>query len=304
MENRRGVALVLGTALISGVSIFLNKYAVSGFDASVFTFLKNLAVALLLLALMLAAKDYKPVARLTRRQWLKLMLIGLIGGSLPFLLFFNGLALTTASTAGFIHKTMFVWIALFSFVFVKEKLNKTMLAAAALLLAGNFLLLQMTGITLSLGAFLIFLATLLWAVEILLSKSLLNVKNVSGRIVAAGRMGFGALFLLAYVSISGKASPVFSYTPGQWLWIALTSFLLLGYVLTFYTGLKTVSPVTASIILLLGSPVTTLLNAAFSGSAITLQQLFGIALLTVAVALAILSPAYIISVLRKNPLRT
>ena len=48
--DRKGVGLVLATAIISGVSVFLNSFGVKGLDASFFTTAKNLLVAILLAA--------------------------------------------------------------------------------------------------------------------------------------------------------------------------------------------------------------------------------------------------------------
>ena len=48
----------------------------------------------------------------------------------------------------------------------------------------------------------------------------------------------------------------------QWGWVLFTAALLLGYVLTWYVGLKQVPVTVATCILLLGSPITTLLQLA------------------------------------------
>ena len=65
MESKKGLMLVLGTAVISGFSIFINSYGVKGFDSSVFTFSKNFAVALALIALILGMRQWREIARLS-----------------------------------------------------------------------------------------------------------------------------------------------------------------------------------------------------------------------------------------------
>ena len=42
--ERKGLQLVFFTAIISGVSIFINSYGIKGIDSSVFTFSKNIIV--------------------------------------------------------------------------------------------------------------------------------------------------------------------------------------------------------------------------------------------------------------------
>jgi uncharacterized membrane protein len=53
---KKGLIFVLMTALISGISIFVNKFGVKGVDSTVFTFMKNSMVALLLVGILLGFK--------------------------------------------------------------------------------------------------------------------------------------------------------------------------------------------------------------------------------------------------------
>ncbi|NJL44503.1 MAG: EamA family transporter [Nitrosarchaeum sp.] len=101
--SRLGVGLVLATAAISGVSIFLNAYAVKGFDSDVFTFGKNALVALVLAAVVLSVWGAGELRSLSLRQWLLLALIGLVGGAVPFLLFFKGFGAFVGAVGCFVR---------------------------------------------------------------------------------------------------------------------------------------------------------------------------------------------------------
>ena len=48
---------------------------------------------------------------------------------IAFLLFFSGLAMASAPTAAFIHKTMFIWVALMAVPFLGERLGLVPVAA-------------------------------------------------------------------------------------------------------------------------------------------------------------------------------
>lgn len=258
---KRGVGLVLGTAVISGVSIFLNKFGVAGFDPALFTASKNILVALFLISTLLAMKEWKTLKELSGKAWTQLALIGLLGGSIPFLLFFTGLQMTSAAQGAFLHKTMFIWVAILAAVTLKEKISKNMVIGGVLLLLGNLFLLRITGWEFGTGDLLIILATLLWSAEITLSKHVLtSIEDLPGRVVAFGRMGFGSLFLLLYLGATSKISLWASFSSSQWLWVAFTGALLYGYVFTFYEGLKEVKASVAAAILLLGTVITTFLN--------------------------------------------
>ena len=138
MTNRnKGLVLILCTAIISGVSVFINGYSVKMVDPSTFTFLKNSIVSVAILATIIGFSQLKEIAKLSLRQWANLALIGLIGGSIPFLLFFNGLAMTGSAAGSFIHKSMFLYVAVAGIIFLKEKLNPKILLAAVVLLIVN-----------------------------------------------------------------------------------------------------------------------------------------------------------------------
>ena len=271
--KKRGIVLVLLTAIISGFSIFINKFGVSGMNPYVFTFLKNSVVAVLLVSIIVLAFQFKHFKKLKRNDWFKLGLIGLLGGSIPFLLFFKGLQLTSGATGAFVHKTMFIFAAILALTFLKEKLNKTVIIAAVLLLIGNFLLLNLTSFSFGVGEGLILLATVFWAGEFTLSKHVL--KELPSNVVAFGRMFFGSLFILAFLGITGEVSAIGSISLAQFGWVLVTSIFLLFYVLTWYGGLKHVKVSTATSILLLGSPITTLLSIVFLDAVVSFTQVLG-----------------------------
>ncbi|MBC8495297.1 DMT family transporter [archaeon] len=278
---KKGLWLVFFTAIISGISIFINAFGVQGINPFVFTGAKNLVVGILLLSIIFFAKDFKSLKKLKVRDWRNLSLIGLVGGSIPFLLFFKGLQLATPAQGSFVHKTMIVWVAIFALFFLKEKLNFKIVIGAIALLAGNFLLLKLSSFDLTLGIWLIFLATLFWTAEIIISKRVLT--TLSGNTVAFGRMFFGSVFIMIFLLATNQFSIAFTLSSTQFIWIFVTSAFLLGYVLTFYNGLKTVNASTAVAILAVGSVVTTLLNLIFLDKLITLSQIAGLILLVVGV---------------------
>lgn len=262
--------LVLGTAVISGFSIFLNKYSVSVINPYIFTWLKNILVAIFLSTIILGTKNWPVLKNLTKKQWGLLLIIGLVGGSIPFLLFFKGLSLTNSAQGAFIHKTMFIYVAVLASIFLKEKIDKKFLIGGLLLIFGNLLLLKNFSFSLNQGAVLIFLATIFWAVENVISKYAL--KNLSGANVAWGRMFFGSLFILIFLMSAGQLSLISQLTLKQFAWVIATSIILLGYVVTWYTGLKHIPVSQATVVLILGSPITTILNL-ISGGVVSAKEI-------------------------------
>ncbi|MDP2821007.1 MAG: EamA family transporter [bacterium] len=268
---RKGYFLVFLTALISGFAVFINKFGVSVVNPNIYTFLKVLTVAIFLTGLLLFLKDWRRLKNLTGKQWLLLITIGLIGGSIPFLLFFKGLSLTNAAQGSFIHKTMFIWVALLAILFLKEKINKKFLFGGLFLLLGSLILLKKLPYSLNQGDLLVLLATLFWAAENTISKYVL--RDLEGVIVAWARMFFGALFILIFLSATNQLPLISGLTLGQINWVLITAVILFGYVMTWYSGLKFIPVSQATVILLLGSPITTLLSL-IAGGKINPQEIF------------------------------
>ncbi len=275
MNERKGFLLVFFTALVSGTSIFANSFAVQGFNPFAFAFLKNSVVAAFLFSVILLLKDFSSIKALAKKQWAKLALIGLAGGAIPFLLFFYALKLSTAVNAGFVHKTLFLWASVFALFFLKERLSKSFLAAAFLLLAGNFLLFNFSSF--GLPEALILGATILWAAETTMSKHAL--KELSGTVVAFGRMFFGSLFILGFLAATSQTTHILSLSLTQLAWVFISSAFLLAYVLSYYNGLKHLPVHKAASVLLLAQPITVFLSFAFFAKPVSLQEAFGLLLL-------------------------
>jgi drug/metabolite transporter (DMT)-like permease len=286
---RWGVGLAFGAALISGFSIFINGFAVKQLpDPAVYTTLKNGVAAVLLIGLVLASGAASQVRSMDRRAWTRLAVIGVVGGSLPFLLFFGGLAQASAPSAAFIHKTLFVWVAVLAVPFLGERLGWAQLAALAVLLAGQVLVSPPEGVAWGTGETMIAAATLLWSVEVILAKRLLA--DVPAPIVAAGRLGIGLVVLVGFLVATGRLSVIVGLTGEQWAWALGTGLILAGYVATWFAGLRRAPASLVTAVLVVGAPITAMISSiskgALPGTTVMLGQ--GLILLAVLV-LAILA---------------
>jgi len=283
--DKKGLIFAFFTALVSGFSIFVNKFGLKESDPFVFTGMKNIAVVVFLISAIILLGEIGELRRLSAKQWGKLTLIGLFGGSIPFLLFFKGLSMTSAATGSFIHKTMFVFVTMGAVIFLKERAEKPFIIGAVLLLAGNALLLKLSSFSLNTGDLLILIATLLWSVENIISKHAL--KEISSRVVAFGRMAIGFLFILLFWAFTGRIETALSLTMPQLSWILLTSAFLFLYVISWYYALQKLKASVATSILLLGSPITTLLSMAFLGADVTIGQAFGMLMIVAGIVMAV-----------------
>jgi drug/metabolite transporter (DMT)-like permease len=265
--------IAFATACISGVSVYVNGHAVKHFhDATVYTTAKNAVAGALLLLLALGLRRQTGVREALResgrRRSLALLAVAMIGGSVPFVLFFEGLARAEATQAAFIQKTLVVWVALLAVPLLRERLGMLQVFAVALLIAGQAWIAGSAGtVAFGAGEAMILAATLLWAVEVVFVKHLLS--SLSPQLLAVARMGLGTALLIAWVAVTGKAGQLTAFDAEQWRWILLTGLLLTAYVATWYWALSLAQAVDVTAVLVFGAVITAVLSGAADGAPIS-----------------------------------
>lgn len=278
--------LALGTALISGFSNYIGKIGVTAVkDPLLFTTLKNAVVAVLLIGIFIAMRRWREIRTLKGKHWLKLIAVGVIGGSVPFALFFIGLSRTSALNASLIHKTLFIWVLLLALPILKERVAAWQWVGIGLIAAANFLVGGFTGFKFNQGELMVLGATLLWAVENVIAKAVL--KDVSSTTVAAARMVFGSALLIAFAAFQDKGVALSTLSVVQWKWTLISSALLLGYVLTWYAALKRAPATYVATLLVPATLVTNVLSALFITHAFPRVQFLNALLVTAGIALVI-----------------
>jgi drug/metabolite transporter (DMT)-like permease len=257
-----GLGLAALTAVISGVSVFVNAGAVREFsDPILFTTLKNGVAAFLLAALAIATVrgGWQP----TLRGSAGLVTLGVIGGSVPFMLFFSGLAQATAPAAAVIHKTLFALVAVLAVVFLRERLGALQVGALAVLLASQLLIQTPVGVGWGTGETFIAIATALWALEVIVAKRVLG--GTPSPVAATARMGIGLVVLVGYLAVSGGLAGISTLGAAEWGWVLLTGALLSGYVATWYAALRRAPASAVAAVLTLGAPLTAALQLVSGG---------------------------------------
>ncbi|HTX62199.1 MAG TPA: EamA family transporter, partial [Acidimicrobiales bacterium] len=272
------------TALVSGVSVFVNSYGVHAVaPPAAYTTAKNFMAALFLGVAIVAAAGLRrtrrgsaahrfldrPVtgradgsdrgrARLAR--WLGLGYVGVVGGGVAFILFFDGLADTTPTPAAFLHDGLVVWVGFLALPLLRERLHVWNFLAIALLMGGQVAVLGGVGqLTANRGDLLVLGATWLWAVEVVVCKRLLA--DLAPATVSLTRMGVGAALLFVYLAATGSLSVLGSLTLPQVGWVTVTGLLLAGYVGTWMTALSRARAVDVTAVLVGSTVITSLLSA-------------------------------------------
>lgn len=258
-KETKGTILALIAAVVSGVSIPLNKLFVVNLDPSVFTAVRAIIIGLVFLVIALYQSKSKHT-RFKKVPWKYLIAIAIVGGSFAFLLYFTGLKLTTASRAAFLQKTLPLYTAIFAYIFLKEKITKKMSYAIAAMIIGTVMVYfaQVNPGTLwsnpSLGDILIIIATILWAVEAVIAKKAMTLGE-SNIVVTFARMFFGGIILFGVVLLLGKFGLLLALSVAQWTNIMISTILLFAYVLFWYWSIKYINVTKATTMLLTASVI-------------------------------------------------
>ncbi|MFP3883022.1 MAG: DMT family transporter [Actinomycetota bacterium] len=287
--RRTGILLAVGTAVISGFAVFINGYGVRAWsevsDSATYTTLKNATAALILVVVGVAVasrRNSKALDRaVVRGHWRGLTAIAVIGGSVPFLLFFEGLSRATSGDAAFIHKTLVVWVALLAVTLLRERIGPVHVVAIAILVAGQAALSGVGGIEFGSGEWMILGATLLWSIETVIAKRVLA--EVPPVTVGIARMAGGSVILATYVLVLGGLPSLGQLTGAHFAWIAVTGLTLAGYVGTWFAALRRAPAVDVTAVLVGGALITALLESGVRGASV--PSIAGITLILVGIGL-------------------
>jgi drug/metabolite transporter (DMT)-like permease len=230
------IAVVMWGSNFSFIKIALRELSPGGFNG-----VRLLLTALVFCLLMGLAKERFAVSR---KDFWKLLAIGVAGNTIYQLLFIRGVSLTTASNSSLILSTSPIFVALMSAGLRIEKIHWAAWGGIFISFFGLYLViaernggLRFSSQSLK-GDFLIFLGTILWASYTVLAKPFLE--EMSPLKFSAITVGLGTLFYLPFT-----AGDVIHIPWGTISWQAWASLffsalfgLILGYLIWYYSVKK------------------------------------------------------------------
>lgn len=275
-QTKKGILFAVMAACISGISIFYNKLVlVKGIDPLIFNIIKNGGVAAILSLVLFFHPGKNQLLKLSSKTWKKLFLIGIIGGSIPFILFFEGLKSASAVNATLIQKSLFIWVTAAVIPLLGEKLSVWQTVGFILVAVSNLFIGGFTGFKFSPGEIMILLATFFWSIEVILAK--ITLKNTDNIVVSWGRMFFGSIIMIIIAASLGKLPLIFQIKSDQ-LIVTLGSIILLtGYVSFWFKALKHAPANVVTSVLILATPITNILAAIFITRSLPQMQVINIA---------------------------
>lgn len=274
-----GTLFAIITALVSGFSFVANKFFLVSLDPTLFTSLRTFFVGIGFF-LISFFKNKLSFKNFNKVSWKILLLIGFVAG-FGFLTFFNGLKLTTAGRAAFLHKLLPLFITVFAFTFLKERIKRKQVYAMIVMILGAYLI-SSSAITfdIAIGDFLVILATILFAVENIISKYAM-IKKESNFVVSFCRMFFASIVLFSIVLLTEKFNQLLLITYEQVLYIGISVSLLFLYVFFWYYSIRLIKVSKASTLLLLSPPISLSLSYLFLEETMLPLQIVGSVLILI-----------------------
>ncbi|MGO8949893.1 MAG: DMT family transporter [Ktedonobacterales bacterium] len=285
LDPRIGYGFAGLNAIISGFAIYINSLGVKLFpDATLYTTLKNSVVGIvLLLPLLLFAERRAEWRKLSGKQWGWLLLLAVIGGSVPYALFFTGLKIGSPVTSSLLNHGQFVIVAVLAFFLLRERAGIIVWLALPVLFIGALWGTSLTGLHWGTGDTLVALSTLLFAAGVVLAKYLLQ--GLSTLTVMTAKMSIGSLLLVIYIGLTGRGGEIFTLSAAQWEFVVITGLILLAFTVTAFLALRYASATVATAIPAAAPLITTALVLMAPQAGLKPSPAFGMILMGLAVVL-------------------
>jgi len=277
---------IIGVVIIWGTNYTVVKEALGTIPPLAFMSLRFAIAAVAMGALLWAVEGWKP---LSRKVFLKLTALGLVGNTLYQLCFILGLAHTTAANSGLLTAVTPVLVATLGALLGVERLTRPLVTGLSLAVVGMLLVVAARGPELGvatwLGDGLILTGSLCWAVYTV------GIKSV-GTEVSALRITAITMLMGAPGVILAGVPAVMALEPasvGFNAWAGVVYSALVPLVLSYFIWGRTVQKVGSSRAALYntGIPVVAALTAwAVRGERPTLLQALGAALILAGVLLS------------------
>lgn len=128
----------LMSAGFAALTAVFAKVGVSGIGSDMATFIRTLVIVAASICVLSLLHEWEPVSAIPQRTWLFLVLSGLATGA-SWLCYFRALKLGEAARVAPIDKLSVVFVAIFSVLFLGERLSTANWAGIGLIAAGAVL---------------------------------------------------------------------------------------------------------------------------------------------------------------------
>lgn len=284
LKDRKGALfLTISAAVLWGTSFPAIKIGLEFVDPYMFGFLRMLLASVLTFLIVFLTKNFDVSLAKERLIWY----LGLLNG-FSYLIQYVGMNYTTASKSSLLVNLSAVWVAVLSWLILKERFSKKKMSGIVLGIIGVFLVttnlnpLELTQ-GMILGDGLVFLAGISWSFFMVYNKRMVETHNI----IQYMPWLFLAttLPLIPFIPFSSNIS-LPNLSTEAWLIIMYTAAFC--WILPYYLwsrGLKHISPATSTVVLLIEVIVAIAISLFLLGEPFTLISGMGASLILSAIIL-------------------
>jgi len=280
-KKRRAIVLTGVAGVLWGTSFPAIKIGLEYVDAYMFVFLRFLLASIVMLFLLSIKRNYGFEFAKNKVVWF----LGIVNGA-AYLLQYVGMNSTSASKSSLLVNLSAIWVAILSWLLLKERLGKKRALGISFGILGVFLIttkldFQALGQGGAIGDLLVLSSGVAWAFFTLYNKQL--VSNTRKTIQPITWIIFITLLPLAPFLLFSTSTP-FQLPVEAWLAIAYTA--IFCWVIPYYLwseGLKYISAVNSTIILLAEVIVALAISSVLLHDPLTLIQEIGAVLIIAAI---------------------
>jgi drug/metabolite transporter (DMT)-like permease len=291
--------LLLLMVIIWGSNFSVIKLALREFPEATFNALRLvLASAVFLVAIAVVraqanAGRRPPEPPLSRSEWRRVFVLGLLGTVLYQLLFLAGVARTSVANSALIFGSTPVAVAIMASIAGHDRLSWARWAGAALSFGGIYALVgqraELSASSLA-GDALVFGGMLCWSFYSVLAQPLL--KRHSPLVITGWAMASGTVVYLVYAAGPMLRTDWSAISSTSWILMASSSLLALAFAyMVWYTAVQRIGSSRTAIYSNLTPIVAMIVAAAWLGEQITRAQILGAVLILSGIAITRLAPA-------------
>lgn len=282
-DRRSALFLTILAGVLWGTSFPAIKIGLEFVDPYMFVFLRMSLASALALLIVFITKNLNVSLAKEKLIWC----LGLLNG-FSYLIQYVGMNYTTASKSSLLVNLSAIWVAVLSWLILKERFSKKKISGIALGIIGVFFVTtNLDPLTLTqgmiLGDGLVFLAGIIWSFFMIYNKKLVDTYNV----IQFMPWLFLAttLPLIPFIPFSTNIS-LLNFSIEAWMIIIYTAAFC--WVVPYYLwirGLKHISPATSTVILLIEVITAIAISIFLLGDPFTLISGIGASLILLAIIL-------------------
>jgi len=282
-DRKDALFLTILAGVLWGSSFPVIKMGLEFVDPYMFVFLRMLLASVLALLIVIITKNFDVSLAKERLIWY----LGLLNG-FSYLIQYVGMKYTTASKSSLLVNLSAVWVAVLSWLILKERFSKKKMFGIVLGIIGVFFIttnLDLLALTqgMILGDGLVFLSGITWSFFMVYNKRMVDAYNL----IRYMPWFFFAttLPLIPFIPFSSNIS-LSNLSTEAWLIIIYTAAFC--WVIPYYLwsrGLKRISPATSTVILLIEVIVAITISLFLLSEPFTLISGIGASLILLAIIL-------------------